>query len=161
MAYEEQHQIVAEEEARQKELMEKRKAELSQLLEEVEKTEQTRSRKPSIHNQVGGGGNAHLSGRSSQQSIGHSPSASRNGRLPLTNQRQRSSAESKSSNQEQQTTTIGSTLIDDDQAILHSPKTNGSARGNKSETPSKQPRRPSIANRALGAVKRSFLKSGE
>ena len=49
MAYEEQHQIVAEEEARQKELMEKRKAELSQLLEEVEKTEQTRSRKPSIH----------------------------------------------------------------------------------------------------------------
>ena len=159
MAYEEQHQIVAEEEARQKELMEKRKAELSQLLEEVEKTEQTRSRKPSIHNQGG-----HVSGRSSQQSIGHSPSASRNGHLPLTNQRQRSSAESKSSNHEQQTTTIGSTLIDDDQAILHSPKTNGSARGKgqqEATTPSKQPRRPSIANRALGAVKRSFLKSGK
>ena len=155
MAYEEQHQIVAEEEARQKELMEKRKAELSQLLEEVEKTEQTRSRKPSIHNQ-----GVHLSGRSSQQSIGHSPSASRNGRLPLTNQRQRSSAESKSSNHEQQTTTIGSTLIDDDQAILHSPKTNGSAR-KEPTTPSKQPRRPSIAGRALGAVKRSFLKSGK
>ena len=62
MAYEEQHQIVAEEEARQKELMEKRKAELSQLLEEVEKTEQTRSRKPSIHQGL-------HSGRSSQQSI--------------------------------------------------------------------------------------------
>ena len=64
MAYEEQHQIVAEEEARQKELMEKRKAELSQLLEEVEKTEQTRSRKPSIHH-------GHHSGHSTpgQQSI--------------------------------------------------------------------------------------------
>ena len=151
MAYEEQHQIVAEEEARQKELMEKRKAELSQLLEEVEKTEQTRSRKPSIHNQ-----GAHHSGRESQ--LSHSPTASRNGRLPLTNQRQRSSNESKSSNHDQPT--IGSTLIDDDQAILHSPKTNGSAR-KEPLTPSKQARRPSIAGRALGAVKKTFLKSGK
>jgi len=62
MAYEEQHQIVAEEELRQKELMEKRKAELSQLLEEVEKTEQTKSRKNSIPT-------ASHSGRTSQQSV--------------------------------------------------------------------------------------------
>lgn len=62
MAYEEQHQIVAEEELRQKELMEKRKAELSQLLEEVEKTEQTKSRKASIPT-------ASHSGRTSQQSV--------------------------------------------------------------------------------------------
>ena len=61
MAYEEQHQIVAEEEQRQKELMEKRKAELSQLLEEVEKTEQAKSRKASIPT-------ASHSGRTSQQS---------------------------------------------------------------------------------------------
>ena len=62
MAYEEQHQIVADEEKRQKELMEKRKAELSQLLEEVEKTEQAKSRKPSVNTPT-------PSGRTSQQSV--------------------------------------------------------------------------------------------
>jgi len=72
MAYEEQHQIVADEEKRQKELMEKRKAELSQLLEEVEKTEQAKSRKPSVNTPT-------PSGRNSQQSGSRpsSPSADR------------------------------------------------------------------------------------
>ena len=66
MAYEEQHQIVADEEKRQKELMEKRKAELSQLLEEVEKTEQAKSRKPSVNTPT-------PSGRNSQQSVRFHP----------------------------------------------------------------------------------------
>ena len=80
-------------------------------------------------------------------------------------QRQRSSAESKGSNHGGDligSTTIGSTLIDDDQTIIHSPKTNGNARVKQPDSTPNKTRRPSIAHKALGAVKRSFnIKSGK
>jgi hypothetical protein len=136
MAYEEQHQIVAEEEQRQKELMEKRKAELSQLLEEVEKTERKASIPTASH-----------SGRTSQQS------------------RHRASTESDSSKGQggHGSNTIkvtGSSLIDD------RPKTNGSTNGQAIERPptteNGKNRRPSITSKAFNAMKRSFnIKSGK
>ena len=61
-------------------------------------------------------------------------------------------------------TVIGSTLIDDNRS--YSPKTNGSAskieKTGKSEETGGKTRRPSIAGKALSAMKRSFnIKSGK